>query len=252
MNANELKEAFANLPLMSEPEISHNWEYRRWCLRQDVAGKEPPEFLTWPTVVGTMFVGNAAYIEYEQEALPCYLAHLIDETKFGKPELLGSTSGNLIHQAYHIAQWGDPISVSRIETIVEIGGGYGAMALICHRLGFRGQYIIYDLPEFSLLQQYYLSNVGVNNVEFATKLPDHIVCDLLIGLYSLSEIPLSLRADVLRAYPSESYLFAYQAGWGGNDNIAWAADMMQNDSYIWQNWNVKHLPNSWYLVGSKR
>ena len=34
------------------------------------------------------------------------------------------------------------------------------MAVICRQLGFKGDYTIIDLPEFSLLQEYYLSNTG--------------------------------------------------------------------------------------------
>jgi hypothetical protein len=264
MTADELKTAFAALPPMEPVEPGHNWAFSCWDLRQNVANNDPAEFLTWPGVVATMFVGNAPYIDYEvDELLSDEVRRAIVEPQIGNPIMYDrylqlvelGTSGNLIHQAYHISQWDGWLP--ELETIVEIGGGYGAMALICHRLGFRGRYIIYDLPEFSLLQQYYLSNVGIDGVEFSTEIYnfylDQVEADLLIGLYSLSEMPLDARETIIDLCPAQSYLIAYGASWGGWDNMKWAMELMKlKKGYTWRNWNIPHLPNCWYLVGDKR
>lgn len=261
MTSDELKEAFAALPPMEPVEPEHTWRFWAWDLRQNVADKDPSEFLTWPGLVSTMFVGNAPYIDYEVEELPLARRYFdcLKEPGVGQPAIYSrdcfdATSGNLIHQAYHISRW-EKIGgnfLPELETIVEIGGGYGAMALICHRLGFRGRYIIYDLPEFSLLQQYYLSNIGIPNVEFEIQFSKLIEPDLLIGLYSLNEMPLDIRETIIDLCPAKSYLLAYMPRWGGFDNMAWAMDLMQRKGYNWRNWNIPHLPNCWYLVGDKR
>jgi hypothetical protein len=260
MTSDELKAAFAALPPMEPVEPAHNWAFWAWDLRQNVANGDPAKFLTWPGVVSTMFVGNAPYIEYEITKLPPpYLSlsgSIIEEPGMGDPERYEttdglSTSGNLIHQAYHISHFDGWLP--ELETVIEIGGGYGAMALICHRMGFRGRYIIYDLPEFSLLQQYYLSNVGVDGVEFRTQIDKQIEADLLIGLYSLNEMPLDIRETIIDLCPAQSYLIAYGASWGGWDNMAWAMELMRHKKgHNWRNWNIPHLPNCWYLVGDKR
>lgn len=260
MTSDELKAAFAALPTMEPVEPEHSWRFWCWDLRQNVKNNDPAEFLTWPGVVGTMFVGNAPYIDCEVSSLgDDFQVTILREPNFGSPDIYKiprewspspiRSSGNLIHQAYHISQWNGWLP--ELETIVEIGGGYGAMALICHRLGFRGRYIIYDLPEFSLLQQYYLSNVGIEGVEFATQIDNPTECDLLIGLYSLSEMGLNERGAIMKACPAQSYLIAYGASWGGWDNMAWAMELMKRKDYNWRNWNVGHLPNCWYLVGDK-
>jgi hypothetical protein len=262
MTSEELKEKFAALSPMDPVEPEHSWKFWAWDLRQLVADKDPAEFLTWPTVVSTMFVGNAPYIYFEYSVLPNGFIKKIGDPKFASPHLYNDkitllypviTSGNLIHQAYHILQW-EGGWLPELETIIEVGGGYGAMALICHRLGFRGRYIIYDLPEFSLLQQYYLSNVGVGNVEFRTQIDKQMdEADLLIGLYSLNEMPLYAREAIIDLCPAQSYLIAYGAQWGGVDNMAWALDLMQRKkNHNWKHWNIPHLPNCWYLVGDKR
>lgn len=261
MTSDELKAAFAALPPMEPIEPEHSWRFWAWDLRQNVAEKDPAEFLTWPGLVCTMFVGNAPYIDCELKRLPSEFRYLIGEPEVGKPTLYDAgdffTSGNLIHQMYHFCQWEKNAEkwLPELETIIEIGGGYGAMALICYRLGFRGRYIIYDLPEFSLLQQYYLSNVGVDNVdnvEFMTQIDKPIEADLLIGLYSLNEMPLDIRETIIDLCPAKSYLLAYMPRWGGFDNVAWAMELMQRKGYNWRNWNIPHLPNCWYLVGDKR
>lgn len=258
MTPDELKAAFAALPPMEPVEPEHTWRFWAWDLRQNVADKDPEDFLNWPGIVGTMFVGNAPYIDYEFNELPSRYRINLHEPGIGKPALYdagaGFSSGNLIHQAYHLLQWEEKTTkwLPELETIVEVGGGYGAMALIVHRLGFRGRYIILDLPEFSLLQQYYLSNVGIEGVEFHSVIDQHFDADLLIGLYSLNEMPLKERARIMPLCPGQSYLIAYGASWGGINNRQWASELMARPSYLWHNWNIPHLPNCWYLVGNKR
>jgi len=255
MTPDRLKAAFAALPTMDPVEPTHSWAFWAWDLRQNVLNNDPTDFLNWPGIVGTMFVGNAPYIDYEAKMLPPHMWN-VGESSFGNPAIYDhfglASSGNLIHQAYHLSQWEGKTQrlVRAIDTIVEVGGGYGAMALIIRRLGFRGRYIILDLPEFSLLQQYYLSNVGIEDVEFYSTIDQHFDADLLIGLYSLNEMPLEARVRIMQLCPARSYLIAYGANWGGWDNMAWAAELMKKDGYLWHNWNIEHLPNCWYLVAS--
>lgn len=258
MTADELKAKFTALPPMEPVDPAHTWKFWAWDLRQNVLNNDPVEFLTWPSIVGTMFVGNAPYTDFEFDSLEDEMLEAIREPNFGKPSLYGEvgyrTSGNLIHQAYHLLQWEQKTGrqVQDLNTIVEIGGGYGAMALIIRRLGFRGRYVIFDLPEFSLLQEYYLSNVGIGDIEFQTVIWEKIDCDLLIGLYSLNEMPLKARKPIIDACPAQSYLIAYGGGWGGVDNMGWATELMRQRGELWHNWNIPHLPNCWYLIGDKR
>ena len=51
--------------------------------------------------------------------------------------------------------------LSSSGVIVEFGGGYGSMCRLLHKLGFSGQYFIYDLPEFVALQRYFLKSIGM-------------------------------------------------------------------------------------------
>ena len=257
MNIDELREQIKQLPALPDCQPGHSWLWRRTDLRDKILHDNPKNFLTWPVVRGAMFVGNAPYIPVEAEALSYRFMRPIVEPDFGKPELYEyygfMTSGNLIHQAYHLMQWERRTKkrIENLDTILEFGGGYGSLALIARRLGFKGRYIIYDLPEFAALQEYYLSNVGVDNIEFWTEFDDVKDIDLFIGLYSLTEVEPDFRERFIYAYPAQSYLFTYARTWDGWDNTAWAHSLMAYPGYDWHNWQVPHAGFLWYLVGYK-
>ncbi|KKN30236.1 hypothetical protein LCGC14_0835860, partial [marine sediment metagenome] len=114
MTEDELKAAIEALPSMEPVEPAHTWAFWAWDLRQNILNHNPAEFLTWPSIVGTMFVGNAPYTDFELDTLISIFPtnvrddflEAIKEPNFGKPVLCENTrvttSGNLIHQAYHL------------------------------------------------------------------------------------------------------------------------------------------------------
>jgi hypothetical protein len=250
-NSDTLRQAFQQLPPIDGDSF---WDKKRGELREMVRTADPAYFLRWPTVVSTMFVGNAPWTGAELAALPRHYVEAIRETGLGSPELYdGYTSGNLIHQAYHLSLWETMIgrTVRNMRRIVEFGGGYGTMALIVHRLGFRGDYQIIDLPEFSLLQQWYLSNT-LPDANRITWTDEPAACDLLIASHSLSESPLPLRDKILSDMVSDSYLFVYHAEHEGMDNLDYFAEFTESKpDYSWWRWATMHLPNQWYMMGAK-
>ncbi len=248
-NSEALREAFRHLPPIDGASF---WDKKRQELRDKVASEPANRFLTWPTITSTMFVGNAPYIEAEFAALP--QGNLLLDPGFGAPVLHWSgSSGNFIHQAYHLYQWQQKTgqSIGDMQSIVEFGAGYGVMALIAHRLGFAGQYYIYDLPEFALLQQYYLSNVldDIRHITWSTR-RRLLTCDLMIACHSLSEMPLDeRRLDDIRA---KSYLFVYHGEHEGVDNLTYFAEFAEGKpGYRWQQWATEYPANQFYMVGAE-
>lgn len=230
------------------------WDTKRSELRDAMLSRPMDGFLSWSTVISTMFVGNAPYIEQELKALPAYYAEAIREPNVGAPMLHPSgSSGNLIHQAYHLSRWEAIVgrTVRDIRHIVEFGAGYGAMALLVMRLGFQGTYQIIDLPEFVLLQQYYLSNVLPDNQQI-TWSDEPADCDLLIACHSLSEAPQHVRANILASITANSYLFVYHCEHEGVDNLSYFAEFAASrPDYSWRRWATEHLPNQQYLMGAR-
>lgn len=108
----------------------------------------------------------------------------------------------------------------KYRSILEIGGGYGNMCSLVHDLGFKGQYSIFDFPEVHRIQKYYLERNDIN-ANFITEVEDLNKVDLVIATWSLSEIPLEQRNEIMkRIKQSYNWLVLYQenAFNGGIDN----------------------------------
>jgi hypothetical protein len=117
-----------------------------------------------------------------------------------------------------------PSDLKKYNKILEIGGGYGDMCSVVHDMGFEGQYTIFDFPEIHQLQKYYLDKNGVTDVKYVTDWEDLEKYDLVIATWSLSEIPLELRENIMsKIGNSTNWLVAYQenAFSGTLDNSEW-------------------------------
>jgi hypothetical protein len=259
MNVTELQRLMAALPPVDGPTPLHTWPRHQLSLRRHTAGDNPYEMLRWSTVVATFFVGSGAdFTDAEVDELPGRYIDILQEPLFGKPDTLQVngmiTSGNLIHQAYHLYQFEQHagIKVEGMESIVEFGGGYGALALLCRRLGFTGKYTIIDLPELSLLQRFYLSNtIGTWGMEFVSDYNfDLIIPELLFAIYSLSEIPVKMRYDILQAIPATYVFMAHQdfhtmPDGDKVDNIASFSQIAKD--FDLDHWENRLMPSHYYL-----
>jgi hypothetical protein len=131
---------------------------------------------------------------------------------------------NLIHQRYHLLQWekvNPNTKIEDVETILEIGGGYGALAIVASRLGFTGDYHIIDLPVFEEYQRQHLDFRGVNCTMKWKKIERP---DLMIAIASLCEIPVEARDRFLSSVRPRSYLFAYASYWDDVNNTEYFTD----------------------------
>lgn len=253
------------------------WNKNRTELRSNILKRDPRNFLCWPVVTYTMFhESNVAELEY--------LKHLSNWTEYesalaesviGNPRrypAFPTSSGNLIHHAYSIALFSEKFSVNirDCQNIFEFGGGYGSLTRFAYQLGFTGQYIIFDLPEFSLLQKYYLSSMpklglhfdGLGNprtVSLTTTVDQSLavitgkLIDLFVALWSLSESPIAFRDSMLAKLPHPSYfLIAYQKQFNNINNVDYFKKFAQErPDYEWVDFPILHLPGSHYLVGKK-
>ena len=256
----ELQRRFKELPPLPHP-VRDTWGKHRRSLRNHVATSETmDDFLRWSTVVATMFLGDCPAVEQEWRILETadrarWTCATLDPGVGGAERLpyAPHTTGNLVHQAYHLHQWENATArrVDSVESIVEFGGGYGAMALVCRQLGFKGKYTIFDLPEFGLLQQYYLSQCGIDGVEYVTDGMLNKV-DLFIACYSISEIVGHERIRYI-VPGCTSYLFASADTWDGIDNNEWFSDHAAlRPNITWTKVYNDIQPGHWYLFGVRR
>lgn len=223
--------------------MSNFWNSIRKEIRGHMLTEPIEEFLTWPEIVSTMVVGKVAYIELEYD----YLMSL--DTKRWGPVILGEyrnrSNTNLIHQAYHLAQWEltTGLHIQDLKKIVEIGGGYGAMCLIARRAGFMGNYVIYDVPELNVLQTLYLSEMNVT-AELKTEFHGD-AADLLIGLFSLSEMDEKTQHEYLSQIQTDHILLAgLNAAWEGWEPIKALRSSFPGAKEL----EIRHIGGRLYLI----
>lgn len=275
MTSDELRAAMSALPEPVTTDKPPHWTYWKWDLWKRVTGGEnPAEFWTWPCVYHPLLNNHWLHLmKHEFNGLHgmsgyAFPFEVVTPPANGVFDYIPETpySATLTHQLYHIHQWEKTTGkrIDELESIVEFGAGYGAMPLLVHRLGFKGTYYVVDLPEFQLLQQYYLSNTGeAVNVEWVkpgddkpkkksklASIPDTFQPDLLIALYSLSEVDYTLRDVYLDNIKAKSHLFLFSNRFADYDNVAYFDGYTKRAGGNWKTWVIEHMPpQSLYSIG---
>lgn len=282
----ELKVTFQEIPPPtseggSETELS--WFNNRVRLRKMVFEGDPRKFLRWDVIQTTMFSNKLFhyrllnYLKSKKDWNTVW-RRAVEERTTGHPTpffLYPKSSGATIQHAYHCSKFSEKTSIkmSEIDFIFEFGGGYGSLCRIAHTLNFKGKYILFDLPEFSALQAFYLKseNLPVVADTHFSKTAQGITCisdlnilrnlltrasmerSLFIATWSLSEAPLSLREMILKLISSfDLFLFTYQHNFNHIDNIKFFHEMVQGFPAVkWYHWEMEYIKNNYYLIGKK-
>ncbi|MBT4485620.1 MAG: hypothetical protein HOC71_18285 [Candidatus Latescibacteria bacterium] len=286
----EFNKTFEQIP---QKETTHcapsekEWHENMNRLRELALTGDPAKFLRWDVVKKTMFVTNNPYVIIEFNHLrkkndwQLRRRKALKESKTGCPVpflFYPGSSGNLIHHAYHVCRFEEKtgITVDKEDFIFEFGGGYGSMCRLLHNLGFKGKYLIFDLPPFSALQQFYLKSLDItvhaSAAEFVRADSGVLCCSeieelkailkqcpgrsnsLFIATWSLSETPAEIRDQILPLVDGfESFLIAFQDRFGGIDNKTFFEEWKKifGDRIEWKTWNIKHLHGNHYLVGTE-
>jgi hypothetical protein len=204
---------------------------------------------------------------------------VLKEDSLGVPErflFMPSSGGNQIHHTCHICTFEEKTNtrIEDLKLILDFGGGYGGFCRQVHRMGFKGKYIILDLPELSALQRYYLSSLGftilpkekwadpaasgivlVTDIEEGCKLVESLHTALkpamFVATWSLSETPAALRAPILKAVTNfEHYLIAYQPVFGSVNNVEYFHEFVASSPHKegWNHYRIPHNPTCHYLI----
>ena len=285
----ELKTNIAKISFLPKVSSKAENEWRRYSNRVIylIKNKDPREFLRWNVIRSTMNVTNSFFIIKEYIHLrrdrkwKKVWKKVIKEDKAGHPIpffLYPCSSGNLIHHAYILSKFDEKIkeNIADIDFIFEFGGGYGGLCRLIHKLGFKGKYIIFDFPVFSVLQTFFLNMVGIP-AYFSNKAIKHkmvgVDCisdinelkkniynfsskplskSLFIATWSLSESPIKIRKKFLELLPLFNlYLIAYQDRFGEVNNKKFFDNWKKEKDIIFYDWKIKHLPGHNFLIGKR-
>lgn len=282
----KLREDVENVPeshVLNSTPFENEWIQNELRIRDHIRNDDPNRFCEWDVIRRTMFVDNQDYVRIELEYLrdlPNWSkrwANAINESKVGRPlksQYYRKSSSNLIHHAYHLAQFeqATKITIDSLTHIVEFGGGYGSMCRLFYQLGYKGQYIIYDLPILCALQEFYLKSMEKRapphwpattgfNVSWESEIEglrarlsgfDRGSRSLFIATWSISEASLQIRQRVFELVQETAcFLIAYQDRYLGMDNTEYFRSFAANlpGKVIWVEKSIPHLPGNSYLFG---
>jgi hypothetical protein len=184
----------------------------------------------------------------------------------------------LIHDAYTLCSFEEHtgVSLDEFHEVLEFGGGYGSMCRLFFNLGFRGRYIIYDLPLFSSLQTYYLKSLAIpvdtgDSTSASEKRAVLVSTEsellplvrskdgrrsLFIAAWSISETPLEVRRNFLPHVAGfDAFLIAFQSQFGEMDNGRFFDEWQRETSGAidWRRVPIPQIRGSHhYLVGTRR
>ena len=249
------------------------WSKKRKELFDQIQNHDPRNFTRWKVMYPMFFEPDPLELERLRSS-PNWKEYekVLKEDRIGNPtpyKNYPASSGNLIHHLYSLNEFciktGKQISDRKV--IFEFGGGYGSFCRLCYRMGFKGSYVIFDLPEYSIFQNYFLSslelplNVSLSKVSIAdnttslisdinelSKMPSP---DLFVALWSLSETPVELRDKVLGLLSGGTdHLIAYQNEFQGIDNGSYFEKFKNSKKDVdWSSYPISHIKGSNYLFG---
>ena len=262
-------------------ESSSHWFETQLKLLDKLAEKPLHNFLSFKEISNTMFF-EATIKEFDIiKQHPIYIRKRgnLTENALGEPKpypLFPQSSGNLLHHFFSLIQilnFCNYDTPKMFDSIVEIGGGYGSFSRLAKHLNFEKQYFIYDLPAFSFLQDFYLNYVldslckielnsiskeqdSISLINSLDQLKQIQKCDLLIGLWSLSEMPIELRNNIFDSVSFNNLLIAFQTEYDSYDNIDYFNKLekkLQQNNYKTTIYPIKELnPGSFYFLATKK
>ena len=136
--------------------------------------------------------------------------------------------------------------------------------------------MIYDLPVFSALQQFYLKSTGLSvySIDSFDAATEGVVCisdkgrlestlsnlgegrrALFVANESLSEVPIPMRDFLLSQIGTfQAFLINYSHRFREIDNVEYFRKWKESSSkdIVWHEWVEEIAPNISYLVGTRR
>ena len=219
------KEMFERMMSAKQVNDGNYWKTMCEVFASDLENLPMERFKVWASVMSVPFMTRARFTDYIGPVLMAAKAsetvrNALEEPMIGMTEQdypiyamfedYCTTMNRIQHMAHLITTGWGPAELSKLDTIVELGGGIGDMADIVYKLGFKGKYIIYDFAEVGKIQKWYHDQLGHTN--FVNNSAVYVLVDavLMSGSWSFSDMPLDLRADIMgKIGGTKNWLISY-------------------------------------------
>ena len=252
-----------DLPTVRNEGTSNHWAMVCQDIKNRIIIGDIENFLRWHNVKETMVVTSKTLAEYEYSVLSkssrwTLYKEAVKNLNIGNPipsEVYPETNNNAIHQLYHLhifeSKYGP---VENCDKIIEFGGGYGCLCSIIRKLGFTGEYIIIDFPEFHLIQKYYLNSLGIYNFKQEMPKKEDFSNATFFAFWSLSETEIGFRIHFIDNYLSnlKNFLMAYQLDYEGQDNIPSFDRIKAYLPFNIEEIHLGHIPQNYYILGDRK
>jgi len=286
----ELRREMASFSLEAQnrSDVTDPWKNNIKRFEKAVQERDPREFLRWdeclPLRAGpTVFPQFFSLLKSGRWA--SRWRPVMDEGPVGYSMpffLYPKVGGNIILHAHHVdvfEQYSGK-KISDFAAIVEFGGGYGGMCRLIHKLGFKGRYLIFDLPQQTLLQRFYLKasklfpkmvsapqngDAGIFLIDQFADLKSEFkkIKDANLGLilfianWSLSESPIPLREEITTNVIDQCdyFLINYQEGFHDIDNRTYFKNWTKLRSGVFsveESQMPLRKPADFYLLGKRK
>jgi hypothetical protein len=252
-----------NLPQRRNDGTSNHWDSVTRDIKNKIIFEDISNFLHWHNIVETMFINSKDVATYEFNILsnspswPIYKEAIKDLWPGSPPSstIYPESNNNAIHQLYHLYMFEQRYgSILNAKKIVEFGGGYGCLCSIIKKLGYTGEYIIIDFPEFHLIQKYYLNSLGITNFiqKTAPSISD-FQSATFFAFWSLSESEPSFRQGFVNNYFSglNNFLMSYQVSYDSYNNVEFFNNIKQRYGFEVSETHLEHIPQNFYIFGNK-
>jgi hypothetical protein len=205
------------------------------------------------------------------------LQRALTESPVGRPLVnphYPLSSPLLVQHGYHLVRLleATDLDIAALRLVVDFGAGYGSFFRLLRNLGYRGRYLIWDLPVMCALQRFYLRNLfptgpggqppgnlewlssgdGAASAVLARYCAEHQP-SLFIATWSLSETPLAVRERIAPALAAFTHiLFAYQRRFGEYDNVQYFQSLQRSlPGFEWQHAECPIFRGNYYLIGRR-
>jgi hypothetical protein len=212
-------------------------------------------FLTWPVVTQALHARYSHISKKERMHLPDKLRHLAVDLSFPPapgPVSPEGASGTYIKQTILLfaleMDFLGVRGVERLSHVYEVGGGYGAMAVMLTRMGFAGTHTVLDLPALHIIRDWYLGDdILVDTADW----PGECEVDLFIAIHSLDEMPVITREEILSSVIAKHYIFSFTKEYDGVDNSGWFRNWCIDQKLIFRDLWPWMLPNQDMIIAER-